>query len=439
MTSYPRRLLADGVEDLLDPFRYAVSSELISELLHPALVPESDLCRIRRLVSRLAGPKAEAGARFLRRLGAIDDLQADGFCARCAELDEAVEAVKEADACDWAAPASDAASQAAHRVWEFCTQSEQISESYWSLRALEGLELFREMSDLSDFLSGESWVNRMEIQTRWLWMRHHEDLIAAGTPPRRPYACVLGDRRTPERKKDREYHALRLFLHGLKMLTGEEWLPISKGETPDFVVADSSGLAVGLEMREVPISQAWADSEDHLATVRPAVEQVSRRRGVAIDFMFPPAWESLDADASAFTAWLESGIISGQPLPTRGILLEGPRWRVGLKIAPSTDPLVGVHLDDLTDQDQRAAERELGMAILRAVEKKIWRDPADRSKGPRRAPQTTPCHLVLYPNHDIGPELAAACSVVRAQAPPTIWSHFVAVWVSREQGIERIL
>ncbi len=287
----------------MDPFRYCTTKTLLAAIVHPFLITDQEIGRIRAWSETLTGPRATAAEAFLEVLGEIGDLRAEPFMSRC---DSMMEAGELAESLDWEESAFKPALHAAWRVEQFCEAAEAISAAYLNLRALEALDQGLGREEILALPGLEDWPVRVEVLSRWTWMKEHEAALRRGDQLVAPYSCAVAGPSQVGRGADREYYQLIHFLHGLKIETGRELLPIAKSETPDFLLSEGPAGPVGAEMSEVPISQAWADERDAQARVTRELWPVLAAHQVSVTFEYRTPWMALDASRPALAEWLNS-------------------------------------------------------------------------------------------------------------------------------------
>ncbi len=329
--------------------------------------------------------------------------------------------------------------KACHDLKSFEEVASVVSDSVRSLLALRFLQEGGSLAEIQAKIARETWAHRLEISCRYLWMSFHAKLISAGDAPESPFSCVVGDRGSMERAGDREYYQLLLYLHARKLDFGDEWLPLKKGETPDFIVDDSHGSRIGVEVGEAPKSQAWADAQDCAECVFRAIRRLVRSQRVILTFLEPFDWQAVSKEILPFRAWLKEEILG---LPARmqhcrdirfqsadcQVTIE--RARTGMILSHDPEGLSGDDVDRLT--------LDLAAGIRFAVHKKLFKTEPGGGTRERKRPSIRPCHLVLYPNDDSGADVARSCELVRLGPPLNASSHFDSVWVSNENLLLQI-
>lgn len=313
----------------------------------------------------------------------------------------------------------------------------RLVESFLSLVALGFVNTDRSRDEILSALTDQSWSTKHEVLTRWGWMSEHRRLLSGGHLDA-PYSCRVAGRGRPGRNVDREFYQLLMFLHQLRAIEGEELLLFKKGETPDFILQDAKGRLVGAEMTEVSISEEWDQEHDTEAKVLDLLKLHSRGLNLYVRITRPSSWLPLTEQLPDFEEWFRAELDRNMPVEA-AVTLESP-FGLCVEVSPSSTGESWIILEDLGMAGSEIEIETLAMheTLRRRMGKKVYRIKSGMT-FPRPRPSVRPCHLVIYPQHNIGQDIGDVVSQFLANAALDVSSHFDAVWLSGETGICRLV
>lgn len=301
---------------------------------------------------------------------------------------------------------------------------------------LLALDLLRRGCDpvtAGEQLRDEPWFLRHEVLVRLAWMRHDQELRAAGRTRRHPYRCTVADRAESRfRRTDREFHTLLLFGHGLKMAKGREIVLVEKRERPDFAVLDvGAGTRLGVEITEAPQSDRWSKEEAFREQARRVIAVVLEERGLVADIERVADWARLGRRNNDLERALrrELTCVDTPERPTEVFLDD---FGLKLSLVSSRSGKAGLRFERAGFTGEDAVERanaELRKSVVSAIEKKVFGAP----------PKIRPTLLVCYVAHDYPARVESVLESIEAADLPDCASRFEEVWCVWEGGIVQLL
>ena len=297
-----------------------------------------------------------------------------------------------------------------------------LNARFFSLVAVGLFAAGSSRSEIVSFLDGQSWSTRHEVLARWGWIKRHAYLLAERkvlVPA--PYSCSLTPRDEAGARDDVEFYQLLSFLHFLRFETGREMLFFDKRETPDFILEDQTGGLVGAEMTQAWTSIAW--TREHVAKTE-TLRFIGRRLqhfDVHVH-LETPLWRPLRKRRAEIVEWIV-GEVANIGIPTTEVSLQNRDLNLRLKLRPAegrqgiSHGRAGPNKLD-TEKQSRAMHVSIQETLRRKVE------------GPE--PAVKPCHLVIYPYHDLGTDLEKVIAEFFQHPTLDVSSHFSEVWLCGE-------
>lgn len=301
------------------------------------------------------------------------------------------------------------------------------------LLALDLLRRERDPVTAGEQLRDEPWFLRHEVLVRLAWMRHDQELLAAGRTRRHPYRCTVANRAESRfRRTDREFHTLLLFGHGLKMAKGREILLVEKRERPDFAVLDvGDGTRLGVEITEAPQSDRWSKEEAFREQARRVIGAVLEELGLLADIERVADWARLGRRRTELGRALRRELTRvGTPERPTDIFLE--EFGLKLSLVTSRAGETGLRFEGAGFTGEDAVERanaELRKSVISAIEKKVSGAP----------PKIRPTLLVCYVAHDYPARVESVLESIGAGDLPNCASRFEEVWCVWEEDIAQLL
>lgn len=333
-------------------------------------------------------------------------------------------------------------------LFEFGQEYPILNESYFSLLAIESLTLRLTRNQVLERVKESDWLVRHEVLARWAWMKAEQELLATGGYLEHPLLCRVEKRNRDRRARliGREFYSLILFLHQIKASTGEELLYLRKGETPDFILEDTSGNVVGAEMSEVPHSEQWSHEMDAESIVLDTVREAASHLSLSITIEEPTAqdnprfWRNLAERAEDLKSWLNAELSSLRE--TKSVLLENPT--IGIRVvAKGSDHGLIIWTQSLrgeTAEDDARNEEEISNSLYSRLRAKIFKKTPSGKERLRQTPSARPCHLVLYPNtNSFGSNAHSIAGNLKNRLDFDPTTHFDHIWLSDEKMIMPLL
>jgi hypothetical protein len=320
---------------------------------------------------------------------------------------------------------------------DYALSHEQANEAYFSLIALHALDQNLSRDRLFARLIHDPWFIRHEVLTRWGWMSWHRKLLRQGVNLPNPYSCTVARRNLPGRNSDREFSTLLRFLHWLCLLRGDRLLFVEKqgSLSPDFIVEDEqTGQRSGIEITEAPQSPEWSGVRDVEAAIGQVLSRFAANRDLVVrvlDWSRVPSLTGLPgksrlAEIERMAAEIElklTCVVSA----TSDLRVSSGDLDLRLSLAPSDDPRVWWE-STKAGPEIREEEDQFVESIVQRVSSKLA----------KREPSVRECHLVLYPNHDVGADLDTVLDRTKQKLPTGIDSHFETIWFAGERVIDQL-
>jgi hypothetical protein len=304
-----------------------------------------------------------------------------------------------------------------------------LNERFFSLVAIGLFSAGSSREDVVNFLNEQSWATKHEILTRWGWMKRHAYLLAERKfllPA--PYSCSLTLRGEDGEHDDEEFYHLLSFLHLLRFETGRELLFFEKGETPDFTIEDKNGKLEGAEMTQAWTSPTW--TKEHIAATQTLrfIAQQLQHLNVHIHVETPRSWRSLRKRLTEIAKWLVREIVD-IGIPTTEISLQNRDLNLKLKLRPAEErPGISHGSAGPKALNTEKQSQAMHASLQRALSRKM--------QTPE--PCIKPCHLVIYPYHDLDTDPERVVAEFFRHPTIDVSSHFFEVWLSSETALVKL-
>jgi hypothetical protein len=306
-----------------------------------------------------------------------------------------------------------------------------VNDSFFSLVAIGFLASDLSREEIVHRLKGQSWATKHEILTRWGWMVKHRELLEKDNALPAPYSCAVAFRGKDGRNADREFSQLLSFLHFLRFQTGKELLYHSKLETPDFILEDEEGCLVGAEMTEASISDQWDKEEEASDKVLRCIHAQLQYHFVYIHVRQPTSWIPLAERTSEIEEWLLRELPSINT-PNDEVSLVNNELDLVIELTRSEETPSCIATSGLAPQTYSEIQ-ERSREMLETLRERIENKIVSRKTGQlKKVPAIRPCHLVIYPNHDLGVDLDSTIERFFQQPPIKVKTHFDHIWISSE-------
>ncbi len=383
--------------------------------------PERPLERLRALPE--GSLEAEAASRMLAR---FREIQSRLATKSYSEREATAKALPDHHS---RPPTGDQYFEAAYALDEYENGVCELNDLYCSLLALASLVADEAREEVLSSLAMQGWHIMHEVLARRAWMQAHQRLIAKNIGLELPFGCVVAARGRDERKDDKEFSTLIAFLHGLHVANGDRLLLVSKCETPDFTVKDSSGALFGVEVSDVPPTKEGGDEQDAEDEVVKCLS-VLEHEGIRVVIHEPPSWQEIEKDMAAFARWRDTELLTAAHSGTRMSVW----YPAGLcvEVEPCS-PSYTVVTSFKGGQEVEHDELAFGDSLYESVRKKLWK----KNGKPKLEPKVKPCYLALYANAPLW-DFRRVVRRFQERFQLDISAYFCEVWLVSDAMVQRI-